>query len=64
MCIGIQPIHKEFFQQTIPVRMFWKACSTLDASSADVSINARPFFSKGGLEECKQKGGWGGFEIK
>lgn len=26
-----------------PVRMFWKADSTLDASKADVSMNDRPF---------------------
>ncbi len=28
-----------------PVRMFWKALSTLVESSAEVSINDRPFFS-------------------
>lgn len=29
--------------QNVPVRMVWKADSTFDASSADVSINDRPF---------------------
>lgn len=35
-----------------PVRMFWKACSTLVASSADVSMKDSPFFSVGGGRVC------------
>lgn len=33
----------------LPVRIFWKADSTLDASKAEVSIKVNPFWAKGSV---------------
>jgi hypothetical protein len=37
-----------------PVKMFWNADSTLDASSADVSMNDNPFSAKTNIDFCKE----------
>ena len=47
--------HTSYIQciKNLPVSMFWKAVSTFVESSADVSINDKPFFSGWGRVKCK-----------
>lgn len=49
------------FIYNLPVRIFWKAASTLVESNAEVSINDNSFFSK---NNCKHIYWWVSQNIK